>query len=345
MATTTVSAKKATALSPGFIAAIVIALLGIAAWIYQLAVGMQTTGLGQQVVWGLYIAAFFTALGAGATVLVLTGVSEFTPIVPATSRGRNLSLALACFVIGALLITMDVGQPIQLWRIITAFRFTSLMTWDFWLLVVAGIIALVYLVAAKSAAAQKTMGVLGIIAGVAVVAVEAWMLATMAARPEWGSGLTLICFLVGAAVAGMSVSLVAGTAPEKLHSWLYLALWLNLVVVLAEVLTGLVGNSEETGLVLAGFAAPLFWLQLIVGLLVPLALLMRKSTLWLAGTLAVFGVVLEKLWELTVGQAKSWVGLPQGSYLPTWVELLAVIGMVALGIVVYRVVMMVFKTE
>ena len=40
-------------------------LVGLAAWVYQLSKGMVVTGLSQQISWGLYIAGFFTAAGAG----------------------------------------------------------------------------------------------------------------------------------------------------------------------------------------------------------------------------------------------------------------------------------------
>jgi len=271
------------------IVAVVLALAGIGAWIYQLVAGMQATGLGQQIVWGLYIAAFFTAVGAGAALLAVTGVSEYLPLLGGVTRGRLLVLALASFIIGALLIALDVGSPFRLWRVITSFRFSSMMTWDFWLLVVAGVIALVYLLAVKGGKVQKGLSVLAVLAGVLVVMAEGWMLSKMAAHPMWGSGLTVVSFLVGAVIAGLSLALVAGWGDEKLQSWLKIALWVGLGLVLVEVLTSLVGGGEEVGLILGGFAAPAFWWQVIVGLLVPIVLLVRKRYLWLAGVLALSG--------------------------------------------------------
>jgi molybdopterin-containing oxidoreductase family membrane subunit len=342
MTISTVSLKKD---NTALIITIVLALAGIAAWIYQLVVGMQTTGLGQQIVWGLYIAAFFTAVGTGSGLLVLAGVSEYVPALAGIARARTLALALASFIIGALLIALDVGSPIGLWRVITSFRFSSMMTWDFWLLVVAGVIALIYLLVAKGDRPQKNLALLGIIAGVFVVVAEGWMLSTMAAHPMWGSGLTVVTFLLGAAIAGMSIALVAKTANETLQGWLKLALWLGLALVLVEVLTSLVGGGAEVGLILTGFAAPAFWWQVILGLLVPIVLLVRKTYLWLAGILAVTGVVAEKVWTLVAGQAQPWLALPEGVYFPSWIELIAVIGMVALGVLVFRLLRVIFKPE
>jgi molybdopterin-containing oxidoreductase family membrane subunit len=71
----------------------------------------------------------------------------------------------------------------------------------------------------------------------------------------------------------------------------------------------------------------------------------RKTYLWLAGILAVFGVLAERLWTLAAGQAIPRQALPQGSYFPSWVELISVIGLVALGMLVYRLLTMIFKPE
>ena len=39
----------------------VLVVVGLVAWIVQLSQGMSVLGVGQIVVWGMYIAAFFTA--------------------------------------------------------------------------------------------------------------------------------------------------------------------------------------------------------------------------------------------------------------------------------------------
>ena len=342
MTTTTVTMKKD---NTGLIAALILALVGIGAWVYQLTAGMQVTGLGNQIVWGLYIAAFFTAVGTGAGLLVLTGVSEYLPVIPSEKRVRTLYLSFSSLVVGGLLITLDVGNPVQIWRIITAFKFSSMMTWDFWLLAIAAVVVLVYLLAARGNKVQKVWGMLGILAGMVVVIVEGWMLSAQAAHPMWGSGLTVLTFLLGAGIAGISVALLGDMTNEKLLGWLKVALGLSLLFAVVEVLTGLVGGEEEIRLVLTGFAAPAFWLQLVVGLLVPMALLARKTSVRLAAILAVFGVLAEKVWMLAAGSAVPWMPGQQGVYSPSWVEIVAVIGMVAIGVLIYRLLPVLFKTE
>ena len=342
MTTTTVTMKKDNTV---LVAAIILAVVGIGAWVYQLTAGMQVTGLGNQIVWGLYIAAFFTAVGTGAGLLVLTGVSEYVPVIPSEKRVRTLYLSFSSLVVGGLLITLDVGNPVQIWRIVTAFKFSSMMTWDFWLLAIAAVVVLVYLLAARGNKVQKVWGMLGILAGMVVVIVEGWMLSAQAAHPMWGSGLTVLTFLLGAGIAGISVALLGDMTNEKLLGWLKVALGLSLLFAVVEVLTGLVGGEEEISLVLTGFAAPAFWLQLVVGLLVPMALLARKTSVGLAAILAIFGVLAEKVWMLAAGSAVPWMPGQQGVYSPSWVEIVAVIGMVAIGVLIYRLLPVLFKTE
>ena len=89
-----------------------------------------------------------------------------------------------------------------------------------------------------------------------VVVVEGWMLASLAARPMWASGLTAVTFLVGATIAGLSLLALlpddekadkkpAKGAPALLFSartGLTWALAAGLLLALAEVLTGLVSR-------------------------------------------------------------------------------------------------------
>jgi molybdopterin-containing oxidoreductase family membrane subunit len=330
---------------------IVLAVIGLGglgtAWGLQLAQGMGITGLGQQVVWGLYIAGFFTAMGTGAALVTLTAISEFSGLLPLSLRRSALILALVSFVIGALLITMDVGNPINLWRILTAGRFTSMLTWDFLALLTTGVLSLAYLIVAwkpeASTAATRTFGVLAAIGAALVVIVEGWMLATMAAHPLWHSGLTVVSFLVLALLAGFALAILAWKdVAVKLTRWLKAGLWIALVLIVLEVLTPLF-NTEvrpypEVSLSLTGALSPMFWVMVIGGVLLPLAILLAfKDLMWVrvAAALALLGVVAEKLWLLAAGQTFPWQPLPAGFYMPTWIEWLALIGAIALTAFLY----------
>lgn len=341
----TLDARRPVASTNAWIVLAVLAAAGLGAWAYQLTQGMRVTGLNQQVVWALYIAAFFSAVGAGAGLLFLVGLSEFKPFIPAQSRRLGLMAALGSFVAGGVLIMLDVGNPLQVWLIITAGRFSSMMTWDFWLLVVAGLVTLVYLFLGGGSGARKILGVLAMAAAAAVVVVEGWMLATMSARPLWGGGATVVSFLVAALVGGLALwILVDGRqkAGDAVSGWMQVALIASLVLVAAEIVTRLAGGSprateEIAGLVVSGTAAPAFWFHLLIGLALPLALLATGRNLKAVAVLALLGVLAEKSWLLVAGQAFPWLQLPEGTYFFTWVEAVAVIGAVAIGVLAYLV--------
>jgi len=343
MTTTTVQKQGSPPLPASGIVLLIVALASIGvAWSLQLSQGMQVTGLSQQVVWGLYIAGFFTAAGAGAGLVTLTALGEFTPSIPTTQRRSMLLLALACFVAAGVLIAMDLGHPLNTWRIATAGRFSSIMTWDFWALAASGLLTLVYLIAAWNHAAStettRLLAVLASLTALALVAAESWMLSVLVARPFWGGGLTLINFLAAGAVAALAVGVLAWkNLSPRFGQWLALAIGVSLVLVLAEVLTLLVGtdprSSAEMTALLAGNVSPLFWAHVVVGLVLPLALLVLgkgAGRLPAVAVLALLGVVVHKLWMLVVGQTVPWLALPEGNYWPTWSEYLGVLGAVAL---------------
>ncbi len=143
------------------------------------------------------------------------GLHEFTPIFAPKSLPKTLFLALAAFIAGGLLITLDLGNPAAVWRLLTSFETSSLMIWDFYLLIVCVIVALVYWAVTRKGQKNTLLGALAMASGLVVVVVEGWMLASLAARPLFGGGLTVISFLVAAAVMGLSLLLLAGIEPQK----------------------------------------------------------------------------------------------------------------------------------
>lgn len=334
-----------------YLALIVLALIALGglglAWKLQLEQGLQVTGLNQRVVWGLYIAGFFTAVGAGAGLVALTAIGEFAPQVPVLRRRSTLLLALACMVAGGLLISMDLGAPANLLLILTAGRLNSMMTLDFWALLVTGAITLVYLIVGwgrkEKTPLTRVLGVLALIGATGLIVVESWMLAGLAAHPLWSGGMTVVSFLAAAMVSALSI--VALTWHEDsgaLRGWLAFGLGLSLVLVLSEVFTGfLLGEpraARETGFLLTGELSQSFWLYIVLGLALPLVLaLSGKSTvlLRLGAVLAILGVFVEKYWLLSAGQALPWLATPADSYLPTNTELIGLVGAIALAGALY----------
>lgn len=331
-------------------ALIALGLAGLAIWGVQLTDGMEHTGLGQEIVWGLYIAGFFTAAGSGAGVLFLAGLAAFKPELRAGLWKRLPAVALGSFVAAGILIAMDLGSPARLWRIAFSGEWGSMMVWDFWLLLATMVVAAVYWWRLQSTQGQDTglrwLAAVSMLLAVVLVVAESLLLADLAARERWASGLTVVSFLVAAGIGGLSLYLLAvpKAASAPLIPWLRAALVASLVIVLADVISGAVSENvrtqEQVKLLVTGAESPLFWLQIIGGLVLPLALLSWKTTpaaISAAAILALVGVLVEKVWLLAVGQAFPWVALPAAEYLPTWSEILGTLGAVSLGGIAYLV--------
>ena len=344
MTTTTMEKKSVGFPLAGWIVLAVMAVAGLASWGYQIARGMADVGLGQQVVWGLYIAGFFTAAGAGAGLLFLAGYSEYREVITKGERFKILSAGLASFILAGILILMDLGGQLGAWRIAFSGQWTSLMVWDFYLLIGAGIIALVAWFLARSGSGNKILGLLGMLFAVGLVVVEAWMLASQAAHPFWGGGLIVISFLLSAAIGAVGLALFAldEKRTASLKNCLAYVVGGSLVLVAAEVLTeALAGEPRAGEVVKLVVASPIFWLHVVIGIVIPLVLVLGKNVsrtqALIAGGLAIFGVLMEKTWVLAAGQAQPWLDLPTGTYAPTWIEIVGVVGMAALGVALYLV--------
>jgi molybdopterin-containing oxidoreductase family membrane subunit len=334
---------------------VVLALGGLATWLVELNRGMVDLAIDQQVVWGLYIAGFFTAAGAGAGLLVLAASQAMRPWLAAGQLARLLAAGLACFGVAGALIVMDVGSPLGVWRIAVSGRWTSLMVWDFYLLLAGLVVALIAWLSVRGGSPARLNGALAVVmalVAIGIVVAESWMLSTQAARPYWESGLTTLGFLAGAAVAafGLGLLLVDGQPRELMRRGLGWSLAIAVLIVLVDLLAGvLAGNlraAEASRLLVTN---PLFWLYLVVGVAIPLLLVIPRSAagfpLLLGAALAVAGVLLEKTVVLAVGQAQPWLPETISRYLPAWIEIAGVVGLAAAGVVAYGVLVRLRRVE
>jgi Ni/Fe-hydrogenase subunit HybB-like protein len=244
------------------------------------------------------------------------------------------------------LILMDVGSPLGVWRIAVSGQWTSLMVWDFYLLLLglvgAGLAWLTLRPGGGRQAWRVVLAVVLVVVAAAIVVAESWLLSTNAAHPYWESGLTTLSFLVGAAIGALSVGVVLldGQPREQVRRWLVLALAASAVMVVADVLAGALAGTprafEATWLVAS---SPLLWVWVTAGFIVPLYLLTRLADrpAWLGvgAGLALLGVVVEKTQLLAVGQAQPWLPGPLSRYLPSWIEIVGVVGLAAAGALVY----------
>lgn len=328
---------------------VILAIIGLGLWIFQLNRGLGITGLTQDAVWGLYIAGFFTAAGAGAGLLSLAGFSILNSKdkAGAGDRLQLFSAALACFAAAGVLIVMDIGKVSHIFSMIFSFNYASSMTQDFWALIICSLVAVWGLLKSRAGESNSIFGIICLLASLGLVIVEGLMLSRVSAHTYWGSA-TVAAFLVSMGVAGCAVALLLlpGNLVLQARRYLMAGLIASALLTVVEVLTLAASTgtapSSELSTLLSGPAGLPFWVYVLAGLVIPLVLLGRSEAAAagaagkLAAVLALAGILAEKLSILIVGLQHPLVAIPgRTPYHISAVELLAVIGMAGLGVVVY----------
>jgi molybdopterin-containing oxidoreductase family membrane subunit len=346
-------------------------LVGLTAFLYQWSSGLGVTGMSNTVTWGMYIVSFMFLVGASAGGLIVVAGSELV----GSERFRSLSrlavvVSVAAVATAAGSILPDLGRPELAWRMITQPHLTSPLVWDLGVLasylVIGGVD--LYLLS-RPAVPQRTMRLMAQITlplAVLVHSVTAWIFGLMVARPFWNTPLLAPLFITSALVSGTALVILVAlvvrrttdmhVGDETLGALGRLMLWFIAAdgfLLAAEVLTtklsGTVDHQIQLDVVLTGRLAPLFWSEVLLGMVVPFVVLsrpawrVRPAVLATMSVLAVVGVffkriniLLSSLFEPLVDLAP---GLPGGRpgqsftvaevYIPTWVEWGVLVGMAA----------------
>ena len=341
--TTIAGKQKTTNLSPWLIGFGVLVVVGIAAWVVQLTQGFAVLGVTATVSWGVYIAAFFTLAGTGSGLIILAAAADLG--WRATLQGQRrmlLTAAVGCFIAAGFMILMDIGRPDRVLNMVFLPNFGSMFVWDFYALALSVVLALVYLYLGP--VGKWLPWAAGIVAA-AVVVVEAWILASSAGTVLWHSSLVPVIFLVEGLVTALALIVLArnkAAAEARLLAVLLISLVvLSLIELFTLTNAGDPDLVEGVELMLSGSLAVVYWGQLLLGLALPFVLLVwfgaNRTAVMAAAVLAIVGVFVAKLVLLVAGQALPFMGA-QASYVPSLVELAAVLGMVGLAGLVYLLV-------
>lgn len=205
--TTEVKSQRTSNGAAWLVVTVVLLVIGLIAWGVQLSKGMAVLGIGQIVVWGVYIAAFFTFVGLASGLLVLAVLSDLGVIKGlAASRFNLLIGALASYIAGGFMILMDIGKPARVLNMIIYAQFSSPFVWDFLSLALGVIVTVIYLLAVPKG---KWFPVVAEIVAGAVVVFEGWILAMSAGSPLWSGGMMPAIFLVEGLLLALAVCLVA----------------------------------------------------------------------------------------------------------------------------------------
>ena len=316
----------------------ILALIGIAAWVVQLSQSISVTGISQAVVWGVYIATFFTLAGVASGLVMLSAFAdlEFIPGLQPVRR-RLLVAGLACYIASGFMILMDIGRPLRVFNMIFSPNFSSPFVWDFGSLALSVIVTAIYLFSASKAKILPWLA--AIVAGL-VVAVEGWILSMSAGSSLWHGGTTPAIFLIESLISASALLLlVKSEAAGWLRRSLLLllpALFLLNLFELSSVLYSGEPDAQAAAQILV--ANPLFWAQVALGIALPFVLLAwashSRSAVITAAILAVAGVFVGKSLFLVAGQTIPFFQAPV-AYAPTTIEIGGVIGIIGLAGLLY----------
>lgn len=275
---------------------LVLMLWGLSGVFQRMTTGHHLAHYGSYVPWGLWVAAkiFFVGLAVGASCLVWVTwafkLQRFKPFVHTA-----LWIAVAAMISGLMVIAFDLGHMERLYEVFTRPNFSSLLAIASWL----SMAYLIYLLLAVRAAAgqnggsesvRRGMGFFGIVFAVLFSGANGAEFATLISTSYWHSALGPILSIVEALLSGTALVLALAALlpeekeapqPEAIKALSYTVVGLILVLALLEwsefSVTLWYGQDDGSRSVLFGSYWYVFWIfHLIIGMLVPLALLLSR---------------------------------------------------------------------
>jgi molybdopterin-containing oxidoreductase family membrane subunit len=193
-----------------------VALVGLNGWAVQLAHGLGTTGMSDEVSWGMYIAnfVFLVGMAAAAVMMVIPAYifkdQEMHKIVILSEL-----FAIAAMVMCILFVVIDLGRPDRIWHMVPGIGFFhfpgSMLTWD--VLVLNGYLLLnlyvcfyvLYTTFQGKHPREKLYLPVVFIAiawAFSIHTTTAFLFQGLGGRPFWNSGLIAPRFLASAFAAG-----------------------------------------------------------------------------------------------------------------------------------------------
>ncbi|MBK8975893.1 MAG: polysulfide reductase NrfD [Planctomycetes bacterium] len=350
-----------------------VVLTGLNAWCRQLVDGLATTGMTDQVSWGLYIANFTYLVGMAAAAVML--------VIPVyIYRKRELHdlvifgelLAVAAILMCLLFVSVDLGRPDRFLHIFMRFNFPiSMLSWDVvvlngYLLLNLHICGYLIYCAYRRRPPSRTFYVpfvfVAIVWAFSIHTVTAFLYVGLGSRPFWNSAIIAPRFLASAFAAGpafiiLTLQVIRRFAryrfPDQalgiLRGIVTVALTINMFLLVCEIFTEFYTGSAHMASTrylffgLHGHDALVPWIWTAIGLsgfaMVVLYTPLARRLGWLnaACVALIVGIWIEKGMGLIV---PAFIPSPLGEmveYTPTRNEIFVCLGIWAFGLLIYTI--------
>ncbi|WP_165062486.1 MULTISPECIES: NrfD/PsrC family molybdoenzyme membrane anchor subunit [unclassified Adlercreutzia] len=311
---------------PAFIVLVVLAVVGIACWIYQLLTGLGITGMSNANSWGLYIIMFmlFVGLSAGGLIVASSAsvfhIKRFKAVaMPA------VILSTACICVAGMFVLIDVGGIQRIWWMLISPNFTSPLLWDMCVIILYLVINILYLVfmSSKKEGAEHKVEIISRFAlpiAILVHSITAWIFGLQIAKEGWYTAILAPIFVASAMDSGLALLLCVLSGLNKsgkfktdkdlmatLSGLLCACIAVDAFFIGCEVLTMAypgAGGADTLAIMLSGSMAPFFWFEVIGGLVIPFCILVfaknRKSAALVvtSSVLVILGVLCKRIWLL-----------------------------------------------
>ncbi|HGY91211.1 MAG TPA: polysulfide reductase [Planctomycetes bacterium] len=351
----------------------VIALVGLHSWSEQLVHGLITTGMTDQVSWGLYIANFTFLVGVAAAAAMM--------VIPVYIYHREELhdlvifgelLAVAAIIMCLLFVTVDLGRPDRFMHILWRFNFPiSMLAWDVIVLNVYLLLNLhicgylIWCVYRKRKPSRVFFIPFVFIASVWAISIHtvtAFLYVGLGGRPFWNAAIIAPRFIASAFAAGPAIMIltlqvirhytrikVLPGALAMLRRIVTVSLAINMFLLGSELFTEFYTQSAHVVSAkylyfgLDGYSAlvPWIWVSVFLDSLALLILFTpgARTVRWLniSCAMMIVGIWIEKGMGLII---PGFVPTPLGEiveYKPTLNETLICLGIWAFGALIYTI--------
>lgn len=249
--------EPVTRVSPAYLAAVVAALAlfgyGLSIWVGgQLGSGLGITGMNAPNYWGGYIVNFVFFVGLSAGGIIVSALVHALNMQQYRTVARIAEvIAIACILMAAVFITLDVGRPDRIWHLLRYGRLQSPLLWDViiigayllmaWALgyfstradmvkcmrAVPGRAGLYRLLALgyvddsaealhRDQTVLRALAIASIPAAVLLHSITAWIMGLTKAIPGWHTALLAPVFVGSALASGLALVILVSFASQRL---------------------------------------------------------------------------------------------------------------------------------
>ena len=302
-----------------------LALVGVAAYAFQLMNGLGVTGMNNGTSWGLYIIMFmfFVGLSAGG-LIVASSASVFNIKSFKKVALPAIILSTVCICCAGMFVLIDLGGVQRVWHMLLSPNLASPLLWDMCVITLYLAINVAYLFFMRRDGADSIsvarVSRVALPVAILVHSVTAWIFGLQIAHEGWHSAILAPIFVASAMDSGLALLLVFLVALRKagvvelgkdllgrLAGLLATCIAVDAYFIGCEVLTMAypeAGGADTLSIMLSGATSPFFWFEMVLGLAVPFCILVfrknreRTGLVMGACALVVLGVFAKRVWLL-----------------------------------------------